>query len=115
MDTGARLWGPTASQTALDYYGNPSSGLIRWSDCLRQPLQQLESEEYSTAMIRQTGKLMWTYGNGGTGNSTNAGYYNAYGEYPTFINAIGNGVIYTVTTEHTVDNTDLQGCISTRY
>ena len=29
------------------------------------------------------------------------GLNNAYGDYPTFINAVGNGVLYLVTTAHT--------------
>jgi hypothetical protein len=28
LDTGAKMWGPTPSQVALDYYGSPSSGSI---------------------------------------------------------------------------------------
>ncbi len=40
-----------------------------------------------------TGKVLWTYGNGGAGNSTNSGF-EVPGPYPTFIEAIGNGIIY---------------------
>ena len=48
--------------------------------------------------------MEWTYGNSDTpGNSTLAGFNTPYGDYPTFIQAVGsNGVIYLVTTEHTV-------------
>ena len=44
---------------------------------------------------------MWTYGNGGEGNSTNSGFNWPYGNIPTFVNAIGNGVVYLITSEHT--------------
>ena len=43
----------------------------------------------------KTGTLKWTYGNDGEGNSTNAGANSPFGDYPTFINAVGNGIIYT--------------------
>jgi hypothetical protein len=55
---------------------------------------------------------LWTYGNGGSGNSTNAGYQNAYGDYPTYIEAIGNGIIYTVTTEHTITTPIYKGALA---
>ena len=59
-----------------------------------------------------TGNLLWTYGNGGAGNSTRAGFQNAYGEYPTFINAIGNGIVYLVSTEHTVTTPIYKGAMA---
>src|SRR5208283_4482337 len=59
-----------------------------------------------------TGNVLWTYGNGGAGNSTNAGLNSPYGDYPTFINAVGNGVIYTVTTEHTIETPIWKGCLT---
>ena len=58
------------------------------------------------------GKLLWTYGNGGAGNSTNTGLTNAYGDYPTFVNAIGNGIIYTITTEHTIETPIYKGALA---
>ena len=47
-----------------------------------------------------TGKLLWTYGNGGEGNSTNAGFETAYGVYPIFTSALADGKIYLTSTEH---------------
>ena len=59
------------------------------------------------------GELLWTFGNGDTpDNSTNAGRYVAYGHYPTFIQAVGNDVIYTVTTEHTVNTPIYKGAMA---
>ena len=40
----------------------------------------------------QTGQKLWTYGNGGEGNSTFGGLGVYYNRFPTFINAIGDGV-----------------------
>jgi hypothetical protein len=47
-----------------------------------------------------TGKLEWTYGNGGAGNSTYAGLETAYGHYPIFVDVIADGKVYLGTTEH---------------
>lgn len=104
MDTGARIWGPTASQTdiaAFDYYGNQYSGTMVGQFAYGK----LYCSGFAGIMYcydTANGNLLWTYGNGGVENSTSAGYYNAYGVYPTMIMAIGNDVVYTVVTEHTI-------------
>jgi hypothetical protein len=46
------------------------------------------------------GTLLWTYGNGGEGNSTNAGLETAWGHYPIFVDVIADGKVYVGTTEH---------------
>jgi outer membrane protein assembly factor BamB len=46
------------------------------------------------------GTLLWTYGNGGEGNSTYAGLETAYGHYPIFVDVIADGKVYLGTTEH---------------
>ena len=56
-----------------------------------------------------SGNLLWTYGNGGPGNSTEGGFAIHYGRYPTFIAAVGNGKVYTITTEHTVSTPIYKG------
>jgi hypothetical protein len=53
--------------------------------------------------------LLWTYGNGGAGNSTNGGYNVFYGNYPTFIQAISNAVVYLMATEHTITDPIYKG------
>jgi hypothetical protein len=58
-----------------------------------------------------TGDLLWTYGNGNTpGNTTNSGFQ-VPGPYPTFINAIGNDVVYLVTSEHTFQTPIYKGAL----
>jgi hypothetical protein len=100
LDTGKQIWGPLAPQQALDYYGEPGPGVLAG--------QLADGKLYSSAYGGTvycyndvTGQLLWTYGNGGVGNSTNAGLNYPYGDYPTFVNAIGNGIVYLVTTAHT--------------
>ncbi len=48
----------------------------------------------------KTGNQVWTYGNGGLGNSTFAGLEISYGNYPLFIDVIADGKIFLGTTEH---------------
>jgi outer membrane protein assembly factor BamB len=50
-----------------------------------------------------TGDLMWSYGRGGEGNSTNSGLDTVYGHYPIFIDVIADGKVYLGTTEHSPD------------
>jgi hypothetical protein len=56
-----------------------------------------------------TGALLWTYGNGGEGNSTYAGFSTGYGDYPTCVQSIANGVVYLDTDEHTILNPIYKG------
>jgi outer membrane protein assembly factor BamB len=46
------------------------------------------------------GSLLWTYGNGGEGNSTNSGLATAFGSYPLFIYAVADGKVYMMSSEH---------------
>jgi len=108
LRTGEKMWGPTESQTAFDYYGDDFGGVLN--------AQLAYGRFYHSAMAgivycydALTGELLWTYGNGGEGNSTSAGYQLAYGAYPTMIEAIGNGIIYTSVIEHTVNTPIYKG------
>jgi hypothetical protein len=111
MATGAKLWGPTASQVDFDYYGTPAVPVVQGVGAYGN----LYSCGFGGTMYcysMANGNLLWTYGNGGDGNSTNSGFYLAEGHYPTFINAIGNGVVYTVTTEHTIETPIYKGALA---
>jgi len=46
------------------------------------------------------GNLLWTYGNGGPGNSTYSGLETVWGHYPIFVDVIADGKVYLGTTEH---------------
>jgi len=52
-----------------------------------------------------TGTLEWT-------DANYAGFNTPYGDYPTFINAVGNGVIYLLSTEHTIINPIYKGALA---
>ena len=100
MDTGAKLW-TTQPQDNFDYYGSQASGSLAntFAD------GKLFSAAYAGIVYcydTLTGNRLWTYGNGGAGNTTDSGF-EVPGHFPTFVNAIGNGVVYTVSSEHTVE------------
>ncbi len=98
-------------QPALDYYGSNGPGslsnVIAYGRCY--------SAAYSGVLYcydMATGNVLWTYGNGNTlGNNTNSGFQ-VPGPYPTFINAIGNGVVYTITSEHTFETPIYKGALN---
>jgi hypothetical protein len=48
----------------------------------------------------KNGDLLWTYGNGGPGNSSASGLETPWGRYPTFIDVIADDKVYLCTTEH---------------
>ena len=111
MDTGKYLW-TTSSETELtpfNYYDwrgyNP--GVIAYGN--------LYSGGFGGVLYAfndLTGEIEWTYGNGGEGNSTNAGLNVFYGNYPSFVQAIGNGVVYFVAEEHTIPNPLYKGTLA---
>lgn len=101
----------TDPQPALDYYGSNGPGtlsnVIAYGKCF--------SVAYAGVLYAydmSTGNVLWTYGNGNTlGNNTNSGFQ-VPGPYPTFINAIGDGVIYTITSEHTFETPIYKGALN---
>jgi hypothetical protein len=94
-------------QNALDYYWATGPG-TRGSSYIA--FGRFYSGEYGGILYCYdvaTGDLLWTYGNGGPGNTTYSGLV-VPGHYPTFVAAIGghdlsDGVIYTIVTEHTFE------------
>ena len=93
IDDGTLKWGPTPSQPDYDYFNLQS--FIAYD--------RLYSAGYGGIVFcysMMNGSRLWTYGNGGEGNSTNAGLVTAWGNYPQFIMAIADGKIYTSTYEH---------------
>ncbi|MDT8782274.1 MAG: PQQ-binding-like beta-propeller repeat protein [Candidatus Bathyarchaeota archaeon] len=111
MDTGKKLWGPTESQDDFDYFGSPGPGTL----ANVVAYGKLYSSAYAGILYcydLATGQRLWTYGNGGEGNSTFGGLGVYYNHYPTFINAIGNDVVYLVTTEHTIETPIFKGALT---
>jgi hypothetical protein len=111
LDTGAKLWGPTVPQAQLDYYGSSGSGSLAGTFAYGK----LYSSAYAGIVYcydTKTGDILWTYGNGGEGNNSNSGVETPFAHYPTFVNAIGGGVVYLVTTEHTEESPIFKGAVA---
>ena len=113
VDDGHTVFGPTPSQTALDYFGNPIYPYI----ASQLAFGKLYSYAYGGILYcydLKTGNLEWTYGNGGVaGNNTDSGIQ-APGYYPGFIQAVGghdldDGVLYIAVTEHTIETPIFKG------
>jgi hypothetical protein len=112
MLTGDKLWGPSISQTEtepFDYYG--TAGMEdRIAMIANDKVYSMQFSGVLFVFDEFTGDLLWTYGNSNEdGNSTRAGYQNAYGLYPTLIMAMNNDVLYTAATEHTVNTPIYKG------
>ena len=105
----------TDPQPSLDYYGSTGSGalnnVIAFGRCY--------AGAYSGILYcydMSTGNVLWTYGNGGSGNTTYSGV-EVPGHYPIFVKAIGgsnlnNGVVYTIVTEHTFETPIYKGALT---
>ena len=109
LTTGQQIWGPTVPQAALDYYGSPGPGTL----ANQIAYGNIYSSAYSGILYcydLKTGNLLWTYGNGGKGNSTNSNF-EVPGPYPILVNAVGNGVVYLISSEHTIQTPIYQGAV----
>ncbi|MFB3890089.1 MAG: PQQ-binding-like beta-propeller repeat protein [Candidatus Bathyarchaeia archaeon] len=93
FDSGNQVWGPTQSTGPYDYYGTPSYtayGNLYFSG--------YGGVLYCVSM--KDGTRLWSYGNGGVGNSTFSGHETPWGNYPIFIGSIADGKIYVYSSEH---------------
>jgi len=111
LETGQKIWGPTAPEAYLNYYGSPASGSL--ANAFGYGKMYVSAYAgivycYDTS----NGNLLWTYGNGGEGNSTNSGLNTPFANFPTFVNAIGSGLVYLVTTEHTPESPLFHGGVA---
>jgi hypothetical protein len=107
LANGNLLWGPTAPQNTLDYYGVGNTMLATLA------YGKLYSSQMSGVCYCYndlTGQLLWTYGNGqNADNSTYAGFNTPYGDYPTAVQSIANGIVYLGCDEHTILNPIYKG------
>jgi outer membrane protein assembly factor BamB len=109
MATGKQIWGPTTPQNAYNFYATGYGG-----QGPTMAYGKMYEGGYGGVVYcydLDHGDILWTYGNGGEGNSTNAGL-NFARPYPTIISAIGNGVVYTITSEHTTTNPIYKGALA---
>lgn len=101
LDSGNQKWGPVGKTRAFNYYPTIGSGGVA----------QIGYVAYSKLYVggyggeifaydTKTGSVVWSYGGGGEGNSTNSGTESSWGLYPTFVAAIADGKVYVYNNEH---------------
>jgi hypothetical protein len=97
---GSLLWGPTvAEQSSFGFYYSTGGPL----SCKVTANGYFYSAGYGGILYcydLKTGNLVFTYGNGGAGNSTYAGFATPYGEFPLGILAVADGKVYMGSSEH---------------
>jgi hypothetical protein len=106
MNTGQKIWGPTETQASLNFFSTGYGGQGPTLAYGKLYVGGYSGIVYSYDLTN--GNLLWTYGNGGEGNSTNGGLQ-VPRNYPTIISAIANGIVYTVTSEHTFETPIYKG------
>ena len=94
LDSGNLLWGPVGQQPGFQYYSS-REGLPAYGNLY---VTGYGGVVYCFSM--SNGTLLWTYGNGGAGNSTNSGDETPWGRYPTHAAGFADGILYTMSGEH---------------
>jgi len=101
VDTGKQLWGPTTTPfpDGYQYFGSGLGAGQNAIDAYGKIYVQGYGGEiwcYDTS----NGNLLWQFGNGGSGNSTNDGINSPWGLLPTMVTAVADGKVYAYTTQH---------------
>ncbi len=102
LTTGERIWGPTEPVDQYDYFRSTT----------RCAYGKLYFGGYGGILYCYdvlNGNLLWTYGNGGEGNTTSSGLVTAWGHYPIFLPSIADGKVYLATTEHSPNSPYYKG------
>ncbi len=108
LDTGAKLWGPvgTRTATAFDYYGYLTNYGV---EAAYGNLYVSSYGGHLDCYDMKNGNLLWTYGKGDAGNSTNSGLETPWGNYPQVIGAIADGKVYIYNSEHSPNSPQYLG------
>ncbi len=94
LDDGNLRWGPIGNFPGFQYYST-REGLPAYGNLY---VTGYGGIVYCYSMA--SGSLLWTYGNGGTGNSTSSEDETPWGRYPTHAAAFADGMIFTMSGEH---------------
>jgi outer membrane protein assembly factor BamB len=93
---GSKLWGPTERTLSdFDYY-EPETTAMTFEG-------KLYYANYGGILYcwdLMNGSLLWTYGNGGEGNTTNTGFGTSWGHWPIQPEIACDGKLYLSSTEH---------------
>jgi hypothetical protein len=101
LDTGNLAWGPTTTSipNGYQYFG---SGL-GIGQCTVNAYGNIYVQGYGGEIwcySTASGNLLWQFGNGGVGNSTDDGINSPWGLLPTMISAIADGKVYVYSQQH---------------
>ncbi len=100
LDNGNNIWGPTKiSDSGFSYFHNSMYSYYGYGN-----LYTAGMDGVVRCFSIINGSLLWSYGNGGEGNSTYSGLQNPFGHNDINIGAIADGKIYTFVFEHTADS-----------
>ena len=109
LNNGNQLWGPTVlTDDFTTDYNYMAIGLERAA------YGKLYYAGYAGILYcydTTNGDLLWTYGNGGEGNSTLSGFVTPYGRYPIFVSVVADGKVYLDTTEHSPNSPLYKGAL----
>jgi hypothetical protein len=94
IDDGTLRWGPLGDFPGFQYYST-REGLPAYGNLY---VTGYGGVVYCYSM--SNGTLLWSYGKGGVGNSTSSENETPWGNYPTHAAAFADGVIYTMSGEH---------------
>ena len=93
LTNGEKIWGPVEPMNDYIYFRNYPA--VAYGKIY---VTGYGGELYAYDITN--GDLLWTYGNGGPGNSTFAGLETSYGTYPYDLDVIADGKLFLGSTEH---------------
>jgi hypothetical protein len=102
LATGQQLWGPTTTNFAQDEYQFFGSGM-GIAQCAVDAYGNIYVQGYGGVVYcydTANGHLLWQFGNGGAGNTTNNGINSPWGLMPIFIAGVCDGQVYAYTNQH---------------
>jgi outer membrane protein assembly factor BamB len=110
INDGKQIWGPTKPEAAWNYYSG-TSGAITSNTVAYGHMYTCGYSGILTCYDMKTGNVIFTYGNGGEGNSTNSGLNTVYGNYPILIGAVADQKVYLFTSEHSPNTPLYEGAV----
>jgi outer membrane protein assembly factor BamB len=112
LDTGDLMWQtpPVEGASDLAYFDLGTVGLTPATAYGR--LYNIGWDGVLYCWDTKDGTLLWSYGNGGTGNSTSTNLQSSWGRYPTFIYALADGKVYMMSSEHSPDTPMWKGALA---
>ena len=112
LDNGNQIWGPVGDFRGYQYYSSNIASYNAGSYAAAYgKLFVCGFGGITYAFDTKNGELLWSYGNGGVGNSTNDMGETAWGNRPTFISNIADGKIYLFNNEHSANSPYYKGAL----